>query len=176
MYQPPSQPDQYLFNTLDKALDVYSNYEKVLSIGDFNAQIRETHLDTFLYQHELANINKEPTCYKNSENPSCVGFIFSNGPENFFKINTVSIRLSDFYKLILSVFKITFPKSKPKETTYRNFEDFSEENFNQELRTNLGEKCPKNHEKVFLDILNKHAHPKHKVTRANHVSYVTKFL
>ena len=47
MYHPPSQPDQYLFNTLGKALDVYSNYENVLLIGDFNAQIEETHLNTF---------------------------------------------------------------------------------------------------------------------------------
>ena len=46
MYHPP-QPDQYFFNTLDKTLDVYSNYENVLLIGDFNAQIGETHLVTF---------------------------------------------------------------------------------------------------------------------------------
>ena len=37
MYHPPSQPDQYFFNTLDKALVVYSNYENVLLISDFNA-------------------------------------------------------------------------------------------------------------------------------------------
>ena len=47
MYHPPSQPDQYFFNTLDNALDVYSNDESILVIGDFNAQIGETHLDTF---------------------------------------------------------------------------------------------------------------------------------
>ena len=37
MYHPPSQLDQYFFITLDKALDVYSTYENVLLIGDFNA-------------------------------------------------------------------------------------------------------------------------------------------
>ena len=84
MYHPPSQSDQYFFTTLDKVLYVYSNYENVLLIGDFNTQIRETHLDTFLYQHELANINKEPICYENSENPSCIDFTFSNRPKSFF--------------------------------------------------------------------------------------------
>ena len=59
MFHPPSQPDQYFFNILDKTLDVYSNYKNVLLVGDFNAQIGEKHLDTFLYQHELASINKE---------------------------------------------------------------------------------------------------------------------
>ena len=38
LYPPPSQSDQYFFHNLDKALDVYSNYETVLITGDFNAQ------------------------------------------------------------------------------------------------------------------------------------------
>ena len=41
MYRLPSQSDQYFFNTLDKALDVYSNFENVLLIGDFKAQINK---------------------------------------------------------------------------------------------------------------------------------------
>ena len=102
MYHPPSQPDQYFFNTSDKALYIYiyiySNYENVLLIGDFNAQIEETHLDTFLYQHKLENINKEPTYYKNSENPSCIDFILSNRRKSFVKMNTVFKGSSDFHK------------------------------------------------------------------------------
>ena len=77
VYHPPSQPDQHLFNTSEHALDAYSNYENVLLIGDFNAEIGETHLDTFLYQHELANINKESTCYKNSEKSKLHRFYFA---------------------------------------------------------------------------------------------------
>ena len=80
-YHPPSQSDQYFFDRLDNALDVYSNYENILLVGDFNAQIEETCLDTFVYQHELKNVSKEPTCYRNSENPSCIDFIFTNNPK-----------------------------------------------------------------------------------------------
>ena len=98
-------------------------------IGDSNAQIGESHLDTFVYQHELTNLNKEPTRYKNSGNQSCIDFILSNRPKSFFKTNTVFTGLSDFHKLVLSVFK-TFPKSKTKEITYQDFKNFSEENFN----------------------------------------------
>ena len=68
MYNPP-QYDKYFFNTSDQAL------KNVLLIGDFNVQVGKTHLDTFLDQHELANINKEPTCYKSSGNRSCIDFI-----------------------------------------------------------------------------------------------------
>ena len=46
-YHPPSQSDQYFFDKLDKALDVYSTYEKVLITGDFNAQEGKNYLDTF---------------------------------------------------------------------------------------------------------------------------------
>ena len=75
-------------------------------IGDFHAQIGETHLDTFLYQHELENINKEPTYYKNAENPSCIDFILSNRRKSFVKMNTVFKGLSDFHKWIVSVFNV----------------------------------------------------------------------
>ena len=37
-YHPPSQNDEY-FNYLDKALDTYSDYEKVLLVGDSNIEI-----------------------------------------------------------------------------------------------------------------------------------------
>ena len=134
---PPSQSDQYFFDRLDNALDLYSNYENILIVGDFNAQIGETCLDTFLYQHELKNVNKEPTCYKNSENPNCIDFILTNNLRSFFKTSTLFHGLSDFHKLVLSVFKTTFCKSKPKEIIYRNFKNFDEESFNQELKNNL---------------------------------------
>ena len=45
--------------TLDKALDVYPTYEKVLITGDFNGQKGEKCLDTFLHQHKLKSLNKE---------------------------------------------------------------------------------------------------------------------
>ena len=72
---PPSQSDQYFLDRLGDALDVYSNYENILLVGDFNVQIGETCPDTFLYQPELKNLSKEPTCYKNTENPCCIYII-----------------------------------------------------------------------------------------------------
>ena len=70
-YHPPSQNDQYYFDCLDKALDIYSSYEKVILTGDFNAQQSEYVFHSFLYQHDLKNLVKEGSCYKNPGNPSC---------------------------------------------------------------------------------------------------------
>ena len=138
IYHLPSQPDQYFFDSLDKALDVYCNYEKVVLVGDFNAKIGETCLDTLLlFQHELQSINKEPTCFKNAHNPSCIDFILTNSPRSFFKTKTLFTGLSDFHKLVISVFKTAFLKSKPKEIIYKDFTKFSEESFNEELSLKL---------------------------------------
>ena len=56
-YHPPSQCDQYFFDNVDKALDVYIGYENLLLVSDFNDQEEETIFDIFLYQHGLKAIN-----------------------------------------------------------------------------------------------------------------------
>ena len=50
-YHPPSQSDEYFFNNLDKAIDTYSRYDKVLLVGDFNTEISEQRIESFLYTH-----------------------------------------------------------------------------------------------------------------------------
>ena len=124
-------------------------------------------------------MNKEPTCHKNSEKPICIDFILTNNPRSFFKTSSLFTELLDLHELVLSVFKTTFCKSKPKEIAYRNFKNFQEESFNQELKNNLINNSTESYKffaKVFLDTLNKHAPLKKKSVRANHAPYVTKML
>ena len=179
IYHPPSQPDQYFFDSLDKALDISCSYEKVVLVGDFDAKIGETCLDNFLFQHELQSINKEPTCFKNAHNPSCIDLILTNSPRSFFKTETLFTGLSDFHKLVTAVFKTTFLKSKPKEIIYRDFKKFSEESFNEELSLKLTNECVNDYssfENIFLDTLNHHAPVNKKLLKANHALYITKTL
>ena len=92
-------------------------------------------------------------------------------------MSTFFTGLSDLHKLVLSVFKATFSKSKPKEITYRNLKNFEEESFNQKLRNNVINNSIKSYEffeKSFLGTLNKHAPLKKKSVRANHAPYVIK--
>ena len=65
-YHSPSQNNRCYFEALDKALDCYSSYDRIVLIGDFNSENNETCMETFLYQHNLENIVKEGTCFKNS--------------------------------------------------------------------------------------------------------------
>ena len=58
-------------------------------------------------------------------------------------MDTIFTGLSDCHKLVLSVFKATFTKSKPKETVYRNYRRFNENNFNEDLHNQLSSEQPK---------------------------------
>ena len=49
-YHPLSQNDHYFFENLSKAIDVYSHYDKVLLVADFNEEISEVCLD-FLFNN-----------------------------------------------------------------------------------------------------------------------------
>ena len=75
-YHPPSQSDQYFFENVDKALHMCSYYDKILLTGDFNAEIHDDCLQSFLDQHELKSLVKEKTCFKSISNPSCIDSSF----------------------------------------------------------------------------------------------------
>ena len=133
-YHPPFQSNQYYFNNLNRSLDTYINYEKILLVRDFNAQTTDQYLSSFLYQHELSSIVKESTCFKNVSNPSCIDLFLTNSALSFQHTLTVSCGLSDFHKLVMTVLKTTFSKNKPREIVYRNYKYFNSQNFNDELQ------------------------------------------
>ena len=110
---------------------------------------------------------------------SCIDFILTNSQISFLKTENLFTGLSDFHKLVISVFKTTFLKSKPKEIIYRDFKKFSGESFNEELSLKLTNECVNDYssfENIFLDTLNHHAPVKKKLLRANHAPYITKTL
>ena len=175
-YHPPSQNDHYFFENLDKAIDVYSHYEKVLLARDFNAEISEFCLDSFLYQHELKNLVKEKTCFKNVSNPSCIDLFLTNNALSFQHTETVSTGLSDFHELVLTVL---ISKSKPREIHYRNYNRFDSSEFNVDLKNAFAHEKIKSciqFDEVFMKVLNRHAPLKKKILRANHSSYMSKTL
>ena len=100
---PPSQSDQYFFENVDKALDMYRYYDKILLTEDFNAERHDDCLESFLCQRELKSLVKEKTCFKSISNPSCIDLFLTNTALSFQRIKTVSTGLSDFHKLVLTV-------------------------------------------------------------------------
>ena len=113
-YHPPSSTDQYFFENIDQALDVYCTNEKVILGENFNSKVGKNCIDTFMYHHHSQNTNTQP--YKNPNNLTCIDLFLTNSSRSFYKTETLFTGLSDFHKVILSIFKTTFTKSRAKET------------------------------------------------------------
>ena len=93
--------------------------------------------DSFLYQDDLTNLVKEDTYYKNPRNPTCIDLYLTNSPLSFQNTSSVFTGLSDFHKLVLTVFKMTFVKSKSKKLSYRDNKHFNHECFEKGLKCAL---------------------------------------
>ena len=58
---------------LSKNLDHYlSLYENIIILGDFNTEHVDTYMNEFMNMYGLNNLIKEPTCYKNVNDPSLI--------------------------------------------------------------------------------------------------------
>ncbi len=171
--------DEDYFQQISLALDVYSNYDKFLLAGDFNSEEEEYILQKFLYEHNAINLVKEKTCFKNINNPSSIDLFITNCHRSFQSTSAISTGLSDFHKMVVTVMKTTIPKAEPKIIQYRDYKNFVEMKFRNELTEKLYSQLIDNYEKfeeIFLEVLNRHAPPKKKVFRANHKPYMTKCL
>ena len=51
-------------------------------LGDFNAEIEETTIKSFIESYNLTNLIKRPTCFKTPEKPSCINLILTNRPKS----------------------------------------------------------------------------------------------
>ena len=62
-------------------------------------------MTVFCDTYDLKCLIKEPTCYKNPENPSCIDLILTNYPKCFQNSCAVETDLSDFQRMTVTVTK-----------------------------------------------------------------------
>ena len=73
-------------------------------------------MKTSCESYALSRLIKEPTCYKNTQNPSCIDLILTNtanSPHNFKNSCVIVTGLSDFHMMTVTVMKTTYEKLKP---------------------------------------------------------------
>ena len=122
-------------------------------------------LNTFCSIRNLKSLGKGSICFENQNNPSCLYLLLINTTRSFEKTQLFETGLSDFYKLVVTVRKSTFPKSPPK-ITYRSHKNFS----NNLLRDNVNSLLSKGNItpdftskiKIFIKTFIKHAPVKKK--------------
>ena len=72
-------------------------YDNFLTVGDFSSEMTESALKTFCGTY-LYNLVKDPTCFKNPDEPKCIDLLLKNFPDPFLKSQTLENGLSDFHK------------------------------------------------------------------------------
>ena len=69
---------------LSKKFDFYSSkYENFIVLGDFNAEMTNTHMEEFCSVYNFKSLIKDPTCFKNPEKPTTIDHILTNHPKSF---------------------------------------------------------------------------------------------
>ena len=86
----------------------------IIIIGDLYTEMSEHSLNKFCQTYNLESIVNKPTCLKNPKNRSCIDLMLTNKQERFLRTKTVETGLSDFHKMVVSVFKTSFQEQKPK--------------------------------------------------------------
>ena len=175
-------------NNIGKHLDIISRsldtlstkYENILILGDFNACVDDEDLKSFCKSYSLSSLIKQPTCFKNPENPSCTDLILTNKPCSFQTKCVIETGLSDFHRMTICVLKMHFRKLPPKVINYRDFKNFDNERFMNSLQYTLAEEhidYSRNPDKFFeicQNVLNNHAPRKKKYIRGNNKPFMTK--
>ena len=185
-YRPPNFNRGEFFkkisNTLSKALKCYDN---IILAGDLNIDLLDpskdtsNHLCDLLDVFDLKNLVKEPTCFM-SDKGSLIYIILTNKPRSFHKTQGFVTCISDFHKLVVTVFRSYYKKLPPKNILYRNVKRFEKTAFLPDLDSTLIQlynNCQEPYNKLtqkFSEV--KHAPVKQKVVRVIKPLFMTKDL
>ena len=123
---------------LHKGLALYSSkYENFIVLGDFNVDMDNSYMTVFCYTYDLNCLIKEPTCYKNPENPSCIDLILTNNPKRFQSSCVAETGLSDFHRMTFTVMKTNVKKFEPRIMHYSDYKNFWNDQYRDELTPKL---------------------------------------
>ena len=108
-------------------------------MGDFNAEISEPNLASFCTIYNFKSLINKPACYKNPDNPSCINLILTNCPNYFQNLSTFETGLSDFHKLILTLFKSQILQQRHNIILYRDYKRFDSQTFESVISNKIEE-------------------------------------
>ena len=86
---------------------------KTILLGDVNVCVDDEIMRNFCNSYNLNSLIKQPTCFKNPENPCCIDLILTNKPRSFLSTCVIETGLSDFHRMAVSVLKTHFRKQIP---------------------------------------------------------------
>ena len=142
-----------IITALDK---LFTDYENVILLGDFNIEVKEKYLSNFMSVHNLKTLIKQKACFKNPENPTCRDLTLTNSSRSSQNSRVFETGLSDYQNFLNNEFKAELDNEMSKH--------------------DLGNMEHQHFLNIFIDILNKHAPMKQKYLKANQGRFMTKDL
>ena len=131
-----------------------AKYENIIITGDFNAEISEPNLASFCTFYNFKSLISKSTCYKNPDNSSCIHLILTNCPNYFQNSSAFETGLSDFHKLILTLFKSEISQQRSNIVSYRNYKRFDSQIFKSEISKKMEENTSMDFEAFKRTIVN----------------------
>ena len=118
---------------LGRNLDLLSTkYSNILLLRDFNAEVENNFLKEFCNLYGMKSLIMIPTCYKNLANSTCIDLMLTNSNRSFQNSCTIETGLSNC-QMIVTILKIYFQKREAKVINYRDYRNFSNEDFRQQV-------------------------------------------
>ena len=150
-------------------------------MGDFNIDVANRgvefdKLDGFCNLFNLKNFISSPRCFTKTHK-STIDLILTNKESCFQKTKVTETGLSDFHKLISTFLRSQFCRLKPKKIYYRNFKNFNEKNFLEEVKNTdfrfNSDDLNENYE-LITNVFSNIAEIKKKFLRGNQAHFMTK--
>ena len=187
IYRSPASSN---FSTFFEELTIFLSkgilkYENLLIMGDFDIDKKSKSLgydklDEFCDLLNLTNLIKSETCFTKNHK-SLRDLFLTNTALSFQKTHVSDTGLSDYHKLITTFFKTNFSCLRPKVLSYRNYKNFNESKFLNDLNKTIitfDNENPKQNNNIFsnrfLEVGNIHAPLKTKIVIGNDAPFADK--
>ena len=149
-YKPPNINNSSFLNELYNTITFDSTlYKNCVLLGDLNIVRDNTELQNFYESFLFEYLIKKQTCCK-GDTPTGVDHIITNILNRFMKLITLKTGISNHHKMIMTIFRSTFAKGKPKTFYYHCYKKFNLEQFQMKLKEKVDE-ISNNSFDIFLE-------------------------
>ena len=120
--------------------ELWFKYEHFILIGDLNSEMHEDAMNVFCSTNNFKNLVKEPTCFKNADNPSCIDHILTNKVHISRWQQLLILVYLIFHTLTVTTLKSSLLKQEAIIFNYRNYKYFNNENLRNYLLYEISQK------------------------------------